>query len=88
MSRRTIITALWVISLYSAGAFALIFNGDTASGGPPKGYAETTSCHRNWWTFDLLWDCTATVIADDGKRDRYHSDNSMLTRTISASGYP
>jgi hypothetical protein len=80
MIKRLVIAAvMWVVALYCAGACALIFNGDAASGGPPRGYAENISCKRNWWALGMLWDCTATVVADDGKRHPYHSDNSMLT---------
>lgn len=80
MTRKHIITALmWTLALYSAGSFVLIFNGDAASGGPAKGYATDISCRRSWWAFGTLWDCTATVVAFDGRRDRYHSDNSLLT---------
>ncbi|GLY48919.1 DUF6346 domain-containing protein [Lentzea sp. NBRC 102530] len=80
MSRKSVVTVImWLVALYSTGAAILAFNGDAASGGPVMGYAQDISCHRNWWAFGLLWDCTATVVANDGRRDHYHSDNSMLT---------
>lgn len=73
------VAILWIVSLYAAQACAIAFGGDTGSGGPQKGYAEDIACHRNWWAFGLLWDCTATIVTDNDKRIPYRSNNSALT---------
>lgn len=79
MTKRIVIAGiLWLVTLYTAHAAALAFNGEVASGGEPKGYAENISCTRNWWAFGLLWYCDATIIANDGKHYPYHSKNSVL----------
>ncbi|SDP21088.1 DUF6346 domain-containing protein [Lentzea jiangxiensis] len=70
---------LWIIALYTAQAGTLFFDGEAGSGGEPKGHAENISCSRNWWAFGALWSCEATIVADDGKRIPYRSDNSGLT---------
>lgn len=79
IKRIAIAAALWVVALYCAHAATLFFDGEPASGGEPKGYAETTSCTRNWWAFGALWYCEATIVANDGKRIPYRSNNSLLT---------
>lgn len=77
--RIAIVAALWIVALYTAQAGTLFFDGEAGSGGDPKGYAENISCSRNWWAFGALWSCDATVLAEDGKRYPYSSDNSGLT---------
>jgi hypothetical protein len=80
MTKRIAIACiLWLVALYTAHAATLAFNGEVASGGEAKGYAENISCTRNWWAFGLLWYCEATIVANDGKRYDYHSNNSILT---------
>lgn len=77
--RIAIAAALWMVALYTVQAGTLFFDGEAGSGGEPKGHAEGISCSRNWWAFGALWSCDATIVADDGKRYRYSSDNSGLT---------
>lgn len=79
MKRIAIAAVLWIAALYLAQAGAVAFSGEVASGGERKGYAQDISCARNWWAFGLLWSCEATIVADDGKRYPYSSDNSGLT---------
>lgn len=79
--RIAIAAVLWIVALYTAQAGTLFFDGEAGSGGDQKGYAEDISCTRNWWAFGALWSCTATVVADDGKRYPYSSKNSALTPT-------
>jgi hypothetical protein len=81
IKRIAIAAALWIVALYCAQAATLFFDGEPGSGGEPKGYAETTSCSRNWWAFGALWYCEATIVANDGKRMPYRSNNSLLTPT-------
>ncbi|MGZ3148073.1 DUF6346 domain-containing protein [Lentzea chajnantorensis] len=77
--RIALAVVLWAVALYTSQAATLFFDGDAASGGEPKGYAQDISCTRNWYAFGLLWYCDATVVADDGKRYPYSSKNSLLT---------
>jgi hypothetical protein len=79
IKRIAIAAVLWVVALYCAQAATIFFDGDPASGGEPKGYAETTSCSRNWWAFGALWYCEATIAANDGTRIPYRTNNSLLT---------
>ena len=79
IKRIALASALWVVALYCAHAATLFFDGEPGSGGEPKGYAETTSCSRNWWAFGALWYCEATIVANNGTRIPYRSNNSLLT---------
>ncbi|MCG8921248.1 DUF6346 domain-containing protein [Lentzea sp. CC55] len=79
MKRIAIAAVLWIAALYTAHAGAVTFSGEVPSGGEPKGYAQDISCARNWWVFGLLWNCNATIVADDGQRYTYSSDDSGLT---------
>jgi hypothetical protein len=79
IKRIAIAAVLWIVALYCAHAATLFFAGEPASGGEPKGYAETASCSRNWWTFGALWYCEATIVSNDGARVPYRSNNSLLT---------
>jgi Family of unknown function (DUF6346) len=80
MTKRIILAALtWLTVLYGAQTALLTFGGEVSSGGEQKGHAQDISCKRNWWAFGLLWSCEATIVANDGKRHPYRSDNSMLT---------
>ncbi|MFI6097790.1 DUF6346 domain-containing protein [Lentzea sp. NPDC051213] len=77
--RIAVAAVLWIAALYCAQASTLFFDGDSASGGDPSGYAQDISCKRNWYAFGLLWYCEATIVTDDGERIPYTSKNSLLT---------
>ena len=79
IKRIAIATVLWIVALYLAQAGPRFFGGEVGSGGETKGYAEDISCARNWWAFGVLWSCDATIVANDGKRYRYHDGSSALT---------
>ncbi|GGN13976.1 hypothetical protein GCM10011609_63190 [Lentzea pudingi] len=79
IKRIAIAVVLWIVALYLAQAAPRFFGGEDGSGGETKGYAEDISCSRNWWAFGALWSCDATIVANDGKRYRYHNGNSSLT---------
>lgn len=79
IKRIAIAVVLWIVALYVAQLGPRFFGGEASSGGETKGYAQDISCSRNWWALGVLWSCDATIVANDGKRYRYHNGNSSLT---------